>query len=84
MEGLAGDVGTGIRGEKDHGPSEVLRYLDPAERDVFLELEKERTVVGMHWGIHGARSDGVHANFFRSHVLSVARVSACRAAFDEQ
>src|SRR3979490_2504528 len=70
MEGLAGDVGTGIRGQKDHGPGEVLGYLDPAEWDVFLELEKERTVVSMHRGVYGARSDGVHANVLRSHVLS--------------
>ena len=54
MEGLAGDVGTGIGGQKDHRPGKVLRYLDPAERNVFLELEKERTVVGMHRGVHGA------------------------------
>src|SRR5260221_6649563 len=64
------DVGTRVRGQKDHRPGKVLRYLDPAERDVFLELEKERTVVGMHRGVHGARSDGVHANVLRSHVLS--------------
>ena len=70
MEGLAGDVGTGTGGQKDHRPGKVLRYLDPAERDIFLELEKERTVVGMHRGVHGARSDGVHANVLRSHVLS--------------
>jgi hypothetical protein len=42
MEGLASDVGTGVRGEKDHGAGEVLRDLDPAERDVFFELEKAR------------------------------------------
>jgi hypothetical protein len=53
MEGLAGDVGTGIGGQKNHRPGKVLRYLDPAERDVFLELEKERTVVGVHRGVHG-------------------------------
>jgi hypothetical protein len=70
MEGLPGDVGAGVRGQKNHGPGEVLRYLDPAERDVFLELEKERTMVGMHRGVHGAQSDRVHANVFRSYVLS--------------
>jgi hypothetical protein len=45
MEGLAGDVAAGLRGEKNHCPGQVLRDLDPAERDVFLELEKEGTVV---------------------------------------
>ena len=67
MEGLARDVGTGTGGQKDHRPGKVLRYLDPAERDVFFELEKQRTVVGMHRGVHGARSDGVHSNVLRSY-----------------
>ena len=70
MEGLAGDVGTGIRGQKDHGSGEILRYLDPVERDVFFELEKKRTVVDVHRGVHCARRDGVDANVLRSHALS--------------
>jgi hypothetical protein len=70
MESLAGDVGARVRGQKNHSTGEVLRHLDPAERDVFLELEKERTVIGMHRGVHCTWSDGVHANVFWSRVLS--------------
>jgi|HubBroStandDraft_6_1064221.scaffolds.fasta_scaffold262387_2 hypothetical protein len=70
MEGLPRDVGASIRGQKNHRPGKVLRYLDSAERDVFLELGKERTVVGMHRGVHGAGSDCVHPNVLGSHVLS--------------
>lgn len=70
MERLTGNVGAGIRGQEDDRAGEVFRDLDSAERDVFLELEEERAMVGVHWGVHGTRRDGVHTNVLRSHVLS--------------
>ena len=64
MEGLAGDIAAGFRSQKDHGSGKVLWYLDPAERDVFLELEKEGAVAGMHRGVHGARPSQKLLNYF--------------------
>ena len=45
---LTGNVGAGIRGQEDDRAREVFRDLDSAERDVFLELEEERAMVGVH------------------------------------
>ena len=56
MEGLAGDVAAGLRGQKDHGPGKILRYLDPPEGDVLLELKKKCSMVGVHRGVDGART----------------------------
>jgi hypothetical protein len=69
MQCLAGDVGAGLRSEKDHRAGEVFRHLDASERNIFLELEEERAVVGVHRGIDGAWSNRVHTNVLRSHVL---------------
>jgi hypothetical protein len=69
MKRLAGNLSAGLRGKKDHRAGEIFRDLNPTKGNVFLELKEERAVVGVHWGVHGTGSDGVHTNVLRGHIL---------------